>query len=82
MKESFEIPVTYKNKELSFQARLLHLGYIYKFLVDVNGIEVFFGQDEEGNYRASVDPAKLDEGVKVNVGLIEAISISLEELLK
>ena len=82
MDESFDIPVTYKNKELLFPAKLLHLGYIYKFLVDVSGIEVFFEKDEEGNFRASVDPSKVIEGVKIDVGLLEAIAISLEEILK
>ncbi len=82
MDESFEIPVLYKNKEMSFPAKLIRLGYIYKFLVDVNGTEVFFEKDDEGNYRAIVDPSNLDEGVKINAGLLESIATSLEEILE
>jgi len=82
MHESFDIPVIFKDKELYFNARLLHLGYIYKFLVDVNGVEVFFEQDDEGSYRATVDPDKLEEGNKINTRLLEAIAASLEEILQ
>ena len=82
MEDSFEIPVEHKGKEYLFPAKLLKLGYIYKFLVEVNGTEVFFEQDDEGKYRALVDPSNLDEGVKINVGLLEAIANSLEEILK
>ena len=82
MDESFDIPVTYKNTEMLFLAKLLHLGYIYKFLVDVSGTEVFFEKDEEGKFRASVDPSGVNEGLKIDVGLLEAIAESLEEILK
>ena len=58
MDESFDIPATYNNQELLFTAKLLHLCYIYKFLVNVGGAEVFFEKDEEGSFRASVDPSK------------------------
>jgi len=82
MDDSFEIPVEYKGREYSFSAKLLKLGYIYRFLVDVNRTEVYFEQDDEGNYRALVDPSNLDEGVKINKGLLEAIAISLKEILE
>jgi len=82
MDEQFEIPVTFNDKELLFPAKLLHLGYIYKFLVDVNGTEVFFEQNDEGNYRATVDPSKLEEGIKINAKLLEEIATALEEILK
>jgi hypothetical protein len=39
----------------------------------VNGTEVFFEQDDEGNYRAAVDPSKIEEGIKINVKLLEAM---------
>ena len=49
-----EVPVTYKNQELIFNAKFLQLGYSYKFEVDVNGI-IFFEPDEERNVRAIID---------------------------
>ena len=82
MDETFDIPVTYKNKELLFPAKLLQFGYIYKFLVDVSGTEVFFEKDEEGKFRASVDPSNMNEGVKIDRGILEAIATTLEEILK
>jgi hypothetical protein len=80
--EIFEIPVSYKGKELSFPAKLLKLGYIYKFLVTIDEIEVFFEQDDEGNYRATVDPIKIEEGFKIDRKLLEAIATTLEETVK
>jgi hypothetical protein len=38
MKETFQIPVTYRVKELQFDAQLLQLRYIRKIHVDVNTI--------------------------------------------
>jgi hypothetical protein len=52
IEDTFDIPVTYKGKELLFKSHLLILGYIHKISVDVNGTEVLFEPDEERNYRA------------------------------
>ena len=51
-------------------------------MVDVSGTEVFFEKDEEGNYRAPVDPSNLNEGVKIKVSLWKTIVTSLEDLVK
>lgn len=40
MEDTFKIPVTYKSKELEFDAQLLQLGYTRKIQVDVSGIIV------------------------------------------
>jgi hypothetical protein len=45
-------------------------------------MEVIFEQDDERNYRAIVDPSNLDEGVKINKGLLETIATSLKEILE
>jgi hypothetical protein len=82
MDESFEIPVTLKDKELLFPAKLLQLGYTYKFLVDVNGMVIFFEKEDEGNFRAMVDPLRIEDGIKINIKLLEAIAASLEEILE
>ena len=50
MDDSFEIPVLYKGEELLFNARLLAVGYVHKFQVDVFGQELFFEQDDSGEY--------------------------------
>jgi hypothetical protein len=55
MEDTFDIPVTYKGKELLFKSQLLILGYTHKISVDVNGTEVLYEPDEERNYRAVID---------------------------
>lgn len=82
MDESFEIPVSFKDRELLFTARLLSFGYIHKFQVNVDGQELFFEQDDSGEYRAVVASANLMEAKKINVELLEAIAASIESLLK
>ena len=82
MNESFDIPVTFKDKELNFAARLVHTGYAYKFIVDINGVEVFFEKDDEGNYRAIADTTKIEESNKLDINLLQAIATSLEEMLR
>ena len=82
MDESFEIPVLYKDQELFFTARLLTVGYTHKFQVDVDGRELFFEPDDNGAYRALVDPAFMEEGKKIDIGLLKAIAASIEDILK
>ena len=60
MQEPIEIPVTYKNQELSFKAHVVHLGYVNHIIVELNGTHVTIERDEEGNYRALVDPQKMN----------------------
>ena len=43
---------------------------------------IFFEKDDEGNFRAMVDPGNLEEAAKIDVKLLEAIAASLEEILK
>ncbi len=82
MDEPFEIPVLYNNQELLFTARLLAFGYVHKFEVDVFGQQLFFEQDDSGDYRALADPANLDVVKKLDVELLQAIAQSIESILK
>ncbi len=81
MNEPFELPITYKGKELLFPSRLLQLGYTHKFQVQVNGLEVLFEPDEERNYRAVVAPVLVEKS-NIDVELLQAIAevIQLIEL--
>lgn len=56
MEESFYIPVTYKGKDLQFEASLQRRGYIHIIAVDVYGTMVTFERDEEGNWRGLIPP--------------------------
>ena len=82
MDADLEVPVTYKNQELIFNAKFIQFGYSYKFEVDVNGIIVFFEPDEERNFRAIVDPT-IDHGNhKIDKELIKLIAEALATMLK
>lgn len=82
MDEAFELPVFYKNGELSFRAKLLAFGYVHKFRVDVNGRDFFFEQDDSGDYRALIDPSGLDDIKSIDVDLLKAIAASIESILR
>jgi len=82
MDEPFEIPVLYNNQEFLFTARLLAFGYVHKFEVDVFGQQLFFEQDDSGDYRALADPANMEDAKKMDVELLQAIAHSIETILK
>ena len=82
MDDTFEIPVMYKDMEMLFPARLLTFGYVHKFQVDVFGQEFFFEKDDNGEYRALIDPDKLEQGKKPDVELLKAIAASIESILE
>lgn len=77
--DTFEIPVTYKNKELSFEAHVVRFGYVNHIVVDLNGVQITIEKDEEGNYRALGDAEKM-HNAKVDVDLIKAIITVLQSL--
>ena len=82
MDDSFELPVFYNNQEILLPAQLHQYGYTYKIEVDVNGISVFFERDEEGNWRAIVDPSEFEKNKSFSIELLQAIACSIEEVLK
>jgi hypothetical protein len=77
--DTVEIPVTYKNKELSLKAHVVRFGYVNHVVVDLGGTQITIERDEEGNYRALGDTEKI-EGSKVDVGLIKAVITVLQSL--
>ena len=52
MDQTFILPVTYQGQEMEFEATMQSWAYGYRFLVLVQGTEVIFERDDEGNYRA------------------------------
>jgi hypothetical protein len=82
MENHFELPVSYKGKELLFPGQLHQYGYSQKIEIHVNGVSVFFEKDEEGNWRALVDPLELEKNRSLNSELIQAVACSIEEVLK
>ena len=82
MEDTFDIPVTYKEKELLFKSQLLILGYTHKISVDVNGTEVLFEPDEERNYRAVIGPEKMEGMKTIDKELLKAIAGAIETIVK
>ena len=79
MEESFYLPVTYKGKDLQFEASLQRRGYIHIIAVDVYGTMVIFERDEEGNWRALIPPE--EKGKTPDVDLLRTIGETIEALL-
>jgi len=82
MDADLEVPVTYKNQELIFNAKFIQFGYSYKFDVDVNGILVSFEPDEERNFRAIIDPTIDHTNHKIDKELIQLIAEALATMLQ
>jgi hypothetical protein len=82
MDEPFELPVSYKGKELLFTSQLLMLGYTHKFQVNVNGQEVLFEPDEERTYRAIVEPETQQSAKHMDIELLQAIADAIEAVIK
>ena len=82
MNEPFDISFVFGGKDVSFTAKLVQYGYSHKISVDVHGNEVNFEPDEEGNYRAVIDPAQLENNRNISVPLLRAISEAIELILR
>lgn len=65
-----------------FPAQLKPFGYTHRFLVNVYGQDVFFEPDEEGNYRAIIDPEQVDKNKKMEFELLKAITTTIESIVK
>lgn len=54
MKETFELPVIYKNDALLFPAELQSYGYSHRIMVTLSSQTIILEPDEEQHYRAIV----------------------------
>lgn len=82
MQDFFEIPLTYKEKYISFSATLITTGYTYKIQVNVFGKLVNFEPDEERNFRAAINMDGLDNAAGLDKQLLQQIAATLEALLR
>jgi len=80
LEEPFFIPVSYKGKDLQFEATLQRRGYVYILAVDVYSTIVSFEKDEEGNWRALIPPE--EKGKTPEGELLRTIAETIESLLK
>ena len=81
MEDTFDIPVTYKGKELLFKSQLLILKYTHKISVDVNGTEILYEPDEERKYRAVIDLEKMEGMKRIDKELLRAIAGAIESIV-
>jgi hypothetical protein len=83
MTEPFFIPISYKGVERNFNAELKVFGYTSRFVVDVDGAEVYFEPDEEGSYRAVIPyDADMAGFVMPDIDLLKIIQAKIEEILE
>lgn len=80
--EEFVLPVLINGKERNFNARLLHLGYIYKIEVDVEDTKLHFERDEGGEWRALLTEEDLSKNISVNIETVMAIVQCIEEITR
>jgi hypothetical protein len=83
MLDEFEIPVTYKNKELQFPARLLMRGYTYAIETTIGEVVILFEPDEERNFRAILPPETDVSKLKMpDTELVQTVAEALTVILK
>jgi hypothetical protein len=82
MQEPFELPVSFRGEELLLPARMIPTGYTHKFEVEVNNVMYYFEPDEEGSYRAMVEPTVMQTIKNADRELLEAIAASIEAVLR
>ena len=75
--ENFELPVTYKGKELMLPSALQPWGYTYRIRVEIDQAVVFFEKDEERNWRALVEE---DLHQKIDAELLQNIVDALDAI--
>jgi hypothetical protein len=80
MDNSFEIAVSLNSRDYQFPATLITFGYSYKIQVNVDGTIVNFERDEEGNFRALINPDDIKSTVQVSKEILQAIAAELDEL--
>jgi hypothetical protein len=80
MYEVFDLPVKHRGHEILFPAQLVQAGYMHKFKVTVGDTEVLFEPDEEGTYRALIEPEKI--GKDFTSDLLADIAASIEKVLR
>lgn len=82
MEDGFEIPVTYRNEDLLFPAQLLSFGWTHRIEVNMDGTTVCFERDEEGEWRALLSSEDIELNKTIDVELVKAIAVAIENILK
>ena len=71
--DTFEIPIIWKDAEISFRARFIPAGYITRIGVDVYGQELLLDPDEEGQYRVLMNADEAGNYPGIDLQLVKEI---------
>ena len=82
MDDRFELTVLYKEKEIVFPVKLLNYGYSYKLEVEIDKTKVLFEPDEERNWRALISYEDMQANKHLQIDLLNAIALALDEAFK
>ncbi len=80
METSLELPVEYKGMELLLPMKLITSGYTWRFLVQVNGTEVWVEKDEQSELRVLAQPEHAEKA-NIPAALLEAIVESIRQII-
>jgi len=80
MNEPFIIPVIYQGTEHEFKARFERWGYTHRIAVLIDENTFAFEPDEEGGYRALIDPEHPINKTAVDMLLLQAVAEKLTKL--
>jgi hypothetical protein len=78
---TFELPVLLNGVEKTFTSEFFQSPFGFRIKVEVNGLLVMFETDEEGRFRAIIDP-NAEGANKVNVEALKAIAEALERVIE
>jgi hypothetical protein len=80
MDEDIIIKVHFKDEEYNFETRLVTAGYTHKFVVLINGLEVFYEPDEERNYRAIINTPDVETVTAIDRVLIRLVGEKIQAI--
>ena len=81
MDDALQLPVSYNGETLEFPFRVAHLGFVRRFIVHVDAVEVHFETDDSGELRGIIPNINEISGPLPKKELLAAIGTSISMLL-
>jgi hypothetical protein len=76
-----ELPVTYRGVDREFPFRVAAQGFITRYVIDVDGVEVTYERDDSGEWRAVIYNQDQLTQKPPDLALLQAISDVLVKLV-
>ena len=80
MNDALLLPVTHRGKEYEFRMKISASGYVPRYFVWINEVEVVFERDDEGAFRAIIYNPEVAPGPLPETSLLESVGSTLEQL--